>query len=369
MSEPIYKSVACTIQSAPDDRYDHCSQCADKAARFDFLMTFLKTIFGTVMGTISGSVGLQAIALQGVSDIIAKGANWFSIRIARKPPSNKFPYGYGKVLFLSSFGIGTSLTIGALFFIYHNLMHINDGPQDAPGKASILAALILAMTGEWMYRKLECAGRENNNPTIMAAAMDNRMDGLSSLLVLVGAIIANLGWPAADYIAALVIGVMVVNVGVRIVWEAIQSLLDIGIPMPMLMQIQELCLLTPGVRGIKRLRGRRLGDTYELDLALYIFPHFTIEMAEEIRKGLRHNVIRQIEHVEVIFISFSPLERIQPHETGKAPNPLPDIIAHKTARTCASDDDPKACMNCQNIPAGEGCSFVVPDHKTPSSSQ
>jgi divalent metal cation (Fe/Co/Zn/Cd) transporter len=68
------------------------------------------------MGMTTGSAGLHAMALQELADVITKGANWLSIIAAKKRPTARFPYGYGKLQFLSALIMGIMLSSGAALF-------------------------------------------------------------------------------------------------------------------------------------------------------------------------------------------------------------------------------------------------------------
>ena len=164
------------------------------------------------MGYITGSAGLHAMALQELADIITKGVNWLSVIAAKKPPTARFPYGYGKLQFLSALVMGILLSFGAAIFIFYNVQHINSNLVAPPSQFAILAAIMVGITGEIAYRIMDCAGKKNNNMAIMAAAMDNRMDAIASLMVLVGALLSNFGWFVADHIAALAVAVLVIRI-------------------------------------------------------------------------------------------------------------------------------------------------------------
>ena len=259
------------------------------------------------MGMITGSAGLHAMALQELADVIAKGANWFSIIAAKKPPTSRFPYGYGKLQFLSALVMGLMLSSGAVLFIFYNVQHINDNLVSAPSQFAILAAILVGITGEVTFRILECSGRQNNNLAILAAAMDNRLDALSALVVLVGAIASNLGWFVADHLAALAVAVLVIRVGSKIITEAVQGLLDIGPPEEIMAVVQTTCLDTEKVKSMKNIRGRRLGDSYEFDISLYVSGEMTVFETAELKQLISDKIYKVIRHTEHIHISLYPL--------------------------------------------------------------
>jgi cation diffusion facilitator family transporter len=259
------------------------------------------------MGMITGSAGLHAMALQELADIITKGVNWVSILVAKKPPSTRFPYGYGKLQFLSALVMGGLLSSGAVIFIFYNVSHINSNLVAPPSQMAIVAAVLVGITGEITYRIMSCVGQKNNNMAIVAAAMDNRLDAISSIMVLVGAVLSNFGWFVADHLAALAVAVLVIRVGAGIITEAIQGLLDIGPPEEIMAVVQTTCLNIGAVREIKNIRGRRLGDSYEFDVSLFVDGELTVYESANLKKLVSDRIYETVRHTEHIHISLYPL--------------------------------------------------------------
>ncbi|MBF0369488.1 MAG: cation transporter [Magnetococcales bacterium] len=314
MAETHDRFIACTIpvHAEPAVQAKHCQGCATTAARLDFFMTVAISLFSAVMGSLSGSIGLHAMALLAFGDVLVKGGNWISIRISRKPPTSRFPYGYGKVLFLSSFIMGGVLFSGAVAFFLHNIRHLNDGLVEKPSFLAIFAALTLTIVGEMMYRKLSCVARTNNNPALKAAALDNRMDALSASMVLIGAVLAWLGWLFADHLAALLVSLLVLRVGFKIVVESVEGLLDIGLAAPVQNRVEEICVFTHGVRAVVWVRGRRLGDYYELDLGVEVDGGLSVETTHQIRHAITRQLTDEIDHIARVQITFTPHRKNDP---------------------------------------------------------
>ncbi|MBF0357575.1 MAG: cation transporter [Magnetococcales bacterium] len=273
----------------------------------DFGIACFLTAFCFFMGFITGSAGLHAMALQELADIVGKGVNWLSVIAAKKPPTPRFPYGYGKLQFLSALVMGSMLSFGAASFIFYNVNHISNELVEAPSPFSIIAAILVGLTGEITYRVMDCVGNRNNNLAILAAATDNRLDALSALMVLVGAILANMGWFAADHLAALAVALLVIRVGLHIMTEAIHGLLDIGPPDEIMALVRATCINVEVVDSIKNIRGRRLGDSYEFDVSLFVSGDLTVYETAEVKALVSDKIYNAVRHTEHIHISLYPM--------------------------------------------------------------
>ncbi|CAK0775662.1 putative transporter MamV [Gammaproteobacteria bacterium] len=283
-----------------------CVQCVDDAARLDFFVVIAKALFGGSMGILTGSLGLHAVAFLASGDILSKGINWLSVYIAKKPATDRFPYGYGKVQFLSSLLIGVLLISGAILFLLHNVQDIQTGQIIPPKGLAMLSALLLAIAGELMYRILSCAAQRNNNSAIRAAATDNRVDAISSLMVLVGSFLSYSGWLIADRLMALAVVIFIVRIGWEIVSEAVQGLLDIGLPTDVEQQLRTICSSMPQLGVLSRVRGRRLGDYFSVELELSLAGNLSLFTVSDIMEELKKIIHERVQHIGTIYITFTP---------------------------------------------------------------
>ncbi len=294
------------IHESADRPRSHCRQCANEAARLDFLVTLAEALFSMLMGWMTGSAGLHALALLTGGDILSKAINWFAVLASHKPPTTRFPYGFGKLQFLSALFIGILLIGGATFFFLHNIQDMQSGLLQRAGGVAIFSALLLSASSWLMYRIMICTANHNNNPALLAAAMDNQVDAWSSMMVLIGAVLTHFDFLLADRMMALLVALLVVKLGLQIVRDAVQGLLDMGLPRAVHAQIRALCQATPQVVAIRRLRGRRVGSAYEVDIELEVPGAISINDAQEVKNGLALAIKAKVRHMESVQVVFSP---------------------------------------------------------------
>ncbi|MEI6415638.1 MAG: cation diffusion facilitator family transporter [Pseudomonadota bacterium] len=295
-----------TVSVKNSYRKKQCTECSDDAVRLDFFVAIAKALFGGGMGMLTGSVGLHAVAFLASGDILSKGINWLSVYISRKPATERFPYGYGKVQFLSALLIGILLMGGATLFFSHNVENIQAGQISPPGGLAMISALLLAITGEIMYRMLSHTAQCNNNAAIRAAAADNRVDAISSFMVLVGTFLTYIGWIIADHLMALAVLLFVAKIGWDIASDAVRGLLDFGLPTEMEQQIRAVGSSISRIMAIQRVRGRRLGDAFAIELEIHLAGDLSLFAASDIMAELKKSIHEQVPHIDTIHITFMP---------------------------------------------------------------
>ena len=284
-----------------------CQQCRDSAAWTDLLTALGLAVFKNLLGSMTGSMALQAHALHSFADFLTKSINLASIKLSSRPPTRLFPYGYGKVQFISANIIGVALIFGSLAFLWHNIYHVSVGSLQAPMPAALIGALVSACTAEIMHRYLSCVGYHNNSPAILAAAADNRGDALSSLAVLGGVALSLLGWRVADHLAAILVSLLVFNVGIRVAWNSIHGLMDGSVPPDVLKRVREIAGEHEGILSVADIRGRRMGETWSLDLRLHISGALTATESHAIATDLRRRIKDALRHAAEIHIAYIPV--------------------------------------------------------------
>ncbi|MBF0626944.1 MAG: cation transporter [Magnetococcales bacterium] len=292
-----------------------CRLCANQAARLDFIVTLCEAFFSVMMGALTGSAGLHALGLLMIGDILSKGINWMAIRFSHKPPTRQFPYGYGKIQFLSALLIGFLLIIGGVLFFVHNIQDIQDGQMQRTGIVAIFSSLLLAASSWMMYRIMSCTADHNNNPAIRAAALDNRVDAWSSIMVLVGALLTHFDFLTADRIMALLVSLLVVKFGSSIVTEAVHGLLDMGLPYDIQSQVQHVCCSSQKISGLKSLRGRRMGSSYEIDIELFVSGECSFCESDTIRNEILFSVKNKIKYAGDVQIILLPESSMRYNQT------------------------------------------------------
>ena len=281
-----------------------CDQCVESAGWIDLAATFAQAIFRSLLGLMSGSMGLAAQGLYSTGDAITKGLTLVSIRISKVPPSKTFPFGAGKILFVSSMAIGVSLVFVGIYLASTSFSEPNT-VEKTSSIFAILGVLVSASFSEILSRYLLCIANKNNNIALKSASRDNHIDAITSIVVLLGVILSDAGVPAADHIAALIVSIMVINIGRIIAWDAIKGLLDVTVPRDVLDEIARKSRRTKGVQDIKLVRGRSLGEFWEIYLHVALDESITISEGDEILSILKSNIMEnfsQVQHVWVITV-------------------------------------------------------------------
>ncbi len=188
--------------------------------------TVLFAALEAVGGYWTGSLALVSDAGHMLTDAMALALGAFAAYIARRPPSARHSYGFGRAeIFAAAINACTMLAIAAAI-AYEAVQRLN-----APVQVQGAAAALIAMAGlglnvaivKWLLP-------HRHDMNARAAALHVLGDLFGSIAVIAsGAIIALTGWTPIDALASLLIGVLIAVSSVRLLHEAFHALME-GVP-------------------------------------------------------------------------------------------------------------------------------------------
>jgi cobalt-zinc-cadmium efflux system protein len=164
-----------------------------------------------VVGLIANSVALISDAAHMLSDAGAIGLALFAVRLAQRPPSGRFTFGFKRSEILSAQLNGASLLVLAAVIGYASIGRIAS-PPEVDGPFVIAVGIVGAGANGAAAWALARANRSSLN--VEGAFLHNLYDLFSSLAAaLAGVAIVVWGFDAADPIAALLVCVLMLRAG------------------------------------------------------------------------------------------------------------------------------------------------------------
>jgi divalent metal cation (Fe/Co/Zn/Cd) transporter len=88
---------------------------------------------------------------------------------------------------------------------------------------ALATLLVSGVADGWRAVALTRAARHTHSPTVAAAALNFRLDVLTTAVAIVGLTTVGTGYQIADPIAALLIGVVMLASAVRLTWHTLRD--------------------------------------------------------------------------------------------------------------------------------------------------
>jgi cation diffusion facilitator family transporter len=227
-----------------------------------------------IAGLLGHSHALIADGFEPVLDILSALVVRGSLRIASRPPTERFPYGFGKAGPLAAVAIAAVLLIAAAALAVQSVREILT-PHHSPAAFTLLVLVVVVAVKEAMFRALARNGDAIGSAAVRADAWHQRSDALTSLAAFAGISVALLGGPgyeSADDWAALLACSLIAWDGVRLFRAAWAEVVE---------AVRRRAASVEGVREIEKCHLRESG------LGLFCDIHVVVDGGIPVREGHR----------------------------------------------------------------------------------
>ena len=276
-----------------------------KVLQISLLAIFSAFLVELVFGLISNSLALITDSIHALLDSVVTLVLLLAARLAIKPPDAEHTYGHGKIESLGGLIGGIAIFLIACFFIYESINRLQSPPPNVlPGLFAIIGGLYTIGIDFFRIILLRKSIRKIGGATLKADFYHAFMDLGSTLVAIIGIILVSYGLYFGDFIAALILGVLLAILSVKLVYKTALDLTDIISP-EIVKNVKEISLSTEGVIDVGSILMRRSGDTIFADITISLRGDTSFDKAHEISNSVEENIKEKISNASVT-IHFEP---------------------------------------------------------------
>ena len=283
-------------------------------------------VFQLMIVIFSGSVALLADTIHNIADAATAIPLWIAFTLARRQPSRRFTYGYGRVEDVAGVMIVLTILFSAVVAGYESINRLLH-PQSVKHMWAVAVASIIGFAGNELVAIFRIrVGKQINSAALVADGYHSRVDGLTSLGVLFSAAGVWLGYPLTDPIIGLVITVAILP----IVWQSGKAvftrLLD-GVDPEVASEIMHALSHTQGVHDVADVRLRWSGHQLHAEINLAVSPKLSVAEGHAIAVEARHQLMHGLPYLSNVTIHVDPEDlsgekhhRVTAHSHGSLAN-------------------------------------------------
>ena len=265
------------------------------------------TGFKIIVGLTTGSLGILAEAAHSGLDLMAAMMTFLAVRISGKPADRNHLYGHGKAENLSALFETLLLLVTCFWIIYeatHRLFFHTTHLKVTFWSFAVMTTSIVVDISR--SRLLYRAARKYNSQALEADALHFSTDIWSSAVVILGLFCVKLSeWvPSleflrqADSVAAIMVGLIVVYVSIRLGIRTIQALLDVA-PSGMEKKIKSAVEALPTVTDCHSVRLRYSGPQPFVDIHVLVDGNQTLKDAHSLTEEIEHVIQKLVPNADV----------------------------------------------------------------------
>lgn len=286
---------------------------AQRATWVSVLVNFALTVAQILFGWLAHSQSLIAHGLHSLSDLLSDFLVIWASRQSAQPADRAHPYGHGRVETAATLALGVSLFIIGAGILWDSASRLGaHAEQAAIAMSAFWIAVLTVVAKELLYRYLVRVAEKLRSQLLTANALHTRADAASALVVVVGIGGALLGWGFLDLIAAALMGFMILRMGGKFAWEAIEELIDTGLDEAQVAAIRATLRATPGVRGLHALRTRRMAHQVLVDAHVQVDPRISVSEGHHIAESARAAVLAAHSEVLDVLVHVDPEDDVEP---------------------------------------------------------
>ncbi len=261
-------------------------------------------------GALGNTYALIADGMESVADVFSSLMVWAGFRWAAQPPDENHPYGHGKAESLAALAVALFLFAATGWIAVHAVHEIVTPHRvPAPWTLGVLALVVGVKT--LFARRLSALGRETGSNALGAEAWHHGADAITSAAAFVGITVAVLGgqkFAAADDWAALIAcGVIGAN-GVRVLRQAVGDIMDLAAPDETAARVVAVARAVPGVEDLEKVRIRRAGLSYLVDLHVKVQPELSVRAGHDIAGAVKHALLRASLQITDVLVHIEPAD-------------------------------------------------------------
>jgi cation diffusion facilitator family transporter len=279
-----------------------------RLARFGLLVNGALALVKLIAGVLGNSHALIADAVESFADLFSSLVVWGGLRLSARDADVTYHFGYGKAESLSTAVVGFMLVSAALGIAIESVREILT-PHHIPAPFTLVVLILVIAVKEGMYRYARRGARELGSDLVAADAWHHRSDAITSAFAFIGitvALMARAAW--ADDAAALGAALVILVNGVRIIRPAIQDLLDRAPDAGVLAGVEAVARTVPGVRHTEKLRARKSGTRYLLEIHVQADPALSLHDAHLLGHRVKSAIRLGVPAVGDVLVHMEPFE-------------------------------------------------------------
>ncbi len=286
------------------------SQTRYKKAKF---VTLLGAVINALLGVskLLGGVWFHSSALvadgfHSLSDLFTDGMVLVASKYGSQDADDSHPYGHQRIETAATYVLALLLVLTGVAIAWDALAHLRHHEHEHPGIWALPLAGFSIIANEALFWYTRFIGRSIQSQLIIANAWHHRSDAASSLIVLIGIAGSLAGFPALDGMAAFIVGLLIIKMGVNYGWKSIKELVDTGVEAKLRTQIDHIIQHTNGVVKVHQLRTRLMGSDIFVDVHVQVNPMISVSEGHFVAQKVHLLLMENIPGVKDVTVHIDP---------------------------------------------------------------
>lgn len=189
------------------------------------VVNILLSIVKLVIGIIANSISIISDALNNITDVGSSVVTMIGFKISQKKIDKDHPWGHGRMEYITAFIVDIIILMVGFELLKSSIDKIIHPELPAVNNVTIIILVIAVLTKLWLFLFYKKIAKTIDSNAIKGNAYDSISDSVSTLVVLISAVVAKLCGISIDGYASLIVSVFILFTGYKAIKETVDLLL------------------------------------------------------------------------------------------------------------------------------------------------
>ena len=223
-------------------------------------VNILLFVIKLMAGLLSGSVAIMADAVNNLTDSGSSIIMLVGFRLSAKPADREHPFGHARIEYLCGVIVSFIVLFLGIELGRTSFLKILSPEKAEFGPVALGVLIVSILIKLWLCLFYTRVGRRIDSQSLLATASDSRNDVISTLVVLLGALITRLTSLDLDGFLGLLVAAFIIVSGVKLIMETADPLLGPAPKKELVQGIYEKIRSYEGIIGIHDLTVHSYGQ-------------------------------------------------------------------------------------------------------------
>lgn len=252
------------------------------------VVNILLSIVKLVIGIIANSISIISDALNNITDVGSSVVTMIGFKISQKEIDKDHPWGHGRMEYITAFIVDIIILMVGFELLKSSIDKIIHPELPAVNNVTIIILVIAVLTKLWLFLFYKKIAKTIDSNAIKGNAYDSISDSVSTLVVLISAVVAKLCGISIDGYASLIVSVFILFTGYKAIKETVDLLLGMKPDPEFIKDIEEEAKKYDMISGIHDIMVHDYGPGRKI-----VSFHAEVPADEDICKV--HDIIDQME--------------------------------------------------------------------------
>ena len=276
-----------------------------KAVKRSLVALGVTAVLQLAVVAVCGSVALLADTIHNFADASTAIPLWLAFWVSRKAANRRYTYGYGRAEDLAGVFVVLMIAASSAVAGFESIRRLIF-PEEIHALGWVAAAGVIGFIGNELVAQYRIGvGQRIGSAALVSDGYHARIDGVTSLAVVVGVAGVWLGFPQADPIIGIGITIAILLIlkdAARQIWYRLMDAVD-----PALLQrVEAAARRAEGVEDISELRVRWVGHNLHAEMLIVADPDLTLAAAHGVAEHARHEMLHAVPKLVSVTVHVDP---------------------------------------------------------------